>query len=115
MAWSSSATRMVEGFMARSSSDNGRDRHGRQEDAEDGAPRLAVELDDAAMVADDLRHQGEAETGAVALGGDEGVEEMGAQIFRDALAVVADGDDERQVDTGVGARHGKPHPLLVGG
>ena len=60
----------------------------RHQDAESGAARLRLALDDAAVVADDLGDQCKAEAGAVGLGGDEGVEEIGQQVVRDARPVV---------------------------
>ncbi len=87
----------------------------RQEDAEHGAARLAVELDDAAVIADHLGDEREPEAGAVVLGRDEGIEEMRAQILGDALAVVGDRDDQRQVHAAVAAGDGQAHAMPVGG
>ena len=61
---------------------------GRHQDAEGGAPRLRLAFDDAAMVADDLGDQRQAEAGAVRLRGDEGIEDVGQQVLGHAGAVV---------------------------
>ena len=54
----------------------------RHQDAKSRPPRLRLAFDDAAVVADDLGDQRKAEAGAVRLGGDEGIEEVGQHVFR---------------------------------
>ena len=61
---------------------------GRHQNAEGGAARLRLAFDDAAMVADDLGDQRQAEAGAVGLGGDERIEEVGQHVLRHARPVV---------------------------
>src|SRR5215470_11715244 len=58
------------------------------------APDGAVELDLAAVAADDLRGDGEAEPGALAalLGGEERIEDLVVELLGDAAAVVDDLD-----------------------
>src|SRR4051794_3088378 len=87
--------------------------HDRKAAAEPGAAGPAVDLDQAAVVADDLRHQREAEPAAARLAADEGFEQMRADVFRDARPVVAHRHDERQVQALAAARDGEPHPVLV--
>src|SRR5258708_23812407 len=115
MARSSSAMRMVAPVtsslpFALGAADNHRQPH-----AEDGAARLAVELDDAAMVADDLGDQRQAEAGAVGLGGHEGVEQMVAQILGYPFAIVLDAHHQRQIEPPGGSTHSKPHAMLESG
>src|SRR5690348_9321959 len=69
-----------------------------------------VALDDAAMVADDLGDEGQAETGTGRLGGDEGVEEMLHEIGRHARAVVLDRNLKRQADPRLAAWNREPDP-----
>src|SRR5580658_6293979 len=115
MARSSSAMRMVDALlMLRPPSERFAWRQ-RQADAEHRAPRLALEFDDAAMVADHFGDERQAEAAAVALGADEGIEEMLCQLFGDAFAVVDDLDDQRQVDAAVAAGDGQTHAVAVGG
>ena len=90
-------------------------RRHRQHEAEHGAPRLAVELDDAAVVADDFGDQRQPEAGAPRSGGDEGIEQVGTDVVGDALAVVLNADHERQVDARAAARHGETDAVPVGG
>src|ERR1700694_4778413 len=78
--------------------------HG-QEHAEDGAGRLAVAFDDAAVVVDDLGDEREAEPGSVGLGGDEGIEQMLLQVIGDARTVVLDLYHQREADARVRALH----------
>ena len=51
-------------------------------------PGLAVEFDDAAMIADNLGDQGQTEAAARGLGGDERIEEMGLNVFGNAAAII---------------------------
>ena len=71
--------------------------HGHQ-DLERRAVGIAVALDDAPMVADDLRDQSKSEASAGRLGGDEGIEEPRQDFERDAGPVVDDAELERQTD-----------------
>src|SRR6266481_512858 len=100
MAASSSATRMLPAGMIFSSGRAGRlsaGEHGHQ-NAEDRVPGLRFALDDAAVVADDLRHQREAEAGSGRLRGHEWVEQMRHQVFWHARTIVLDAELERQRD-----------------
>ena len=54
-------------------------------------------LDQAAMVADDLGDQSQAEAAAGRLGGDERLKQMRAHVVGNARTVVAYGDEQRQV------------------
>jgi hypothetical protein len=67
------------------------------------------------VVADDLGDQSKTQARSVSLGGDEGIEQMRAQVFGYALAVVVDADDERQHHRRFAAGHRKPDPVLEGG
>ena len=78
IARSSSATRMV--VPARHACATCLRGLQRQQHPEDGAAGLAVELDRAAVVADDLGDQCKTEASAGRLGGDEGVEQVGADL-----------------------------------
>ena len=67
-----------------------------EKDADDGAVRgvagVALERDGAAVLVDDAAADPEAQAGSVlALGGEEGLEEVGPDVVRDAGAVVRDG------------------------
>src|SRR5579862_8107938 len=88
IARSSSATRIVFPAMSRIV----RRRVDGQHDPEDGAARQALELDHAAMLADQLGDQRQAEPGAVGLAGNERVEQMRPQILGNAGTVVLDRD-----------------------
>src|SRR5688500_194400 len=86
-------------------------REKRPEDGDAGpAAHLAVELDLAGMVADDLRADGESKAGALAalFRREEWVEHLGAEVFRDAAAGVADFHAQvapaRAVRRGIGPR-----------
>ena len=70
----------------------------RQQHAENGAPGNGVAFDYPAMVANDLGHQRQAKSGAVHLGGDEGIENIRQKIGRYARAIVAHRDFQRQRD-----------------
>src|SRR5690606_9620504 len=62
----------------------------RQKDTKTGAARLAVAIDDAAMVAHDLGDEGKTQAGARELGGDERVEKERQDISGDAGPVILD-------------------------
>src|SRR4030095_3193921 len=61
--------------------------HG-QQDAEDGALWLAVDLDYSPVVVDDLGDEREPEPGAIGFCGDERIEQMLFQMLGDAGAIV---------------------------
>ena len=112
IARSSSAIRMVAGAA-----------HGaacgelqRQHHPEDGAAGLALELDGPAVVVDDLGDQCKTQAGAGRLGGHESVEQMGADLVGDAVAVVAHRHDQRQVDLApAGPGTASRRPWRIGG
>src|SRR5262245_40585066 len=81
----------------------------RHQCAEHSAARTRVAFDDATMVADDLGDEREPEARARRLGGDERVEQMRHQIRRDALAIVLDGNLERQADARLTAGNGEAY------
>src|SRR5690348_14057621 len=76
----------------------------REHDPKDRASRLAVELDDPAVIADNLGNQCKTQAGSVHLGGDERIEQMSPDILGDALPVVLDPDDQRKLQAGVATR-----------
>src|SRR3546814_16886819 len=57
---------------------------------------MAVAFDDAAMGADDLGDQRQAKPRSVRLGGDEGIEEIGEEIGRNAGTIVDHAEFQRQ-------------------
>src|SRR6185312_1706126 len=87
----------------------------RQHDSEDGATGLTVVLDRPAVVVDDLGDQCKTEASAGRLVGDEGVEQVGADLVGYAAAIVAHRHDQRQVHPRLLARHRQPEAMLVGG
>src|SRR5471032_2169445 len=66
--------------------------HDRQMQTELGASRSAVDLDQTAMIADDLGDQGKTQPAARGLGRDERLEQMRSDILGYARPVVADRD-----------------------
>src|SRR5258706_15673054 len=96
MAESSSAIRIVPAGISLSPvarSDFG------QQNPKDGASRYRLAFDDAAMIADDLCNQRQAEARATAFRGDEGIEDVRHKVGRHARAIVANGDFERQAQS----------------
>ena len=94
----------------------------RQEDAERRPAGRRIAFDDAPVIADDLRHQGKSKARALRLGGDEGIEQVGQEVRRDARPVVADRELDRQADAirrpgypqaHAGAEGGGQHDLAV--
>jgi hypothetical protein len=61
----------------------------RQQQAERSASRSRVALNDPAVVAHDLRHQGKSEATSLGFGGDEGVEQLLDEVGRNAGPAVA--------------------------
>src|ERR1043166_8193548 len=86
MAESSSATRMFPAGMGSSSARTGvagGGEHGHQH-AKHRVARLRLALDDAAVVADDFRDQGEPEAAPARLRRHKRIEQMGHQVFGNA-------------------------------
>ena len=72
--------------------------------AREGRPAKFIGLDNyAAMIADHFGNQCKTQAGPVDLGGDERIEEMLAKVFGDAVAVIFDGDDQRQLHPRLGS------------
>ena len=85
----------------------------REHDLEDRSPRLAVELDNAAMVAHDLGDERQAEPAAIRFRRNEGIEELGTQVLWDSLAVILHAHDERKLCACLAARHCQTDTMLV--
>ena len=83
--------------------------------AEFGAARAAIDLDQSAMVADDLGDQCQAEPAAGGSRGDERLEQMRADVVRNARPVVAHHDAQRQIERAGGAGNREPHAVLEAG
>src|SRR5437899_2584982 len=64
--------------------------HGELHDEPAAARQVVARPDEAVVVGDDSRHDGEPEARAVGLGGEVGLEEPGLHLGRHALAVVGD-------------------------
>src|SRR5205823_5248095 len=64
--------------------------HGELHDEPAAARQVVARPDEAVVVGDDRRHDGEPEACAVGLGGEVGLEEPGLHLGRHALAVVGD-------------------------
>ena len=71
--------------------------HG-QHDAELGLLGLALAFDDAAVVADDLGYQRQAQARALGFRGEKRIEQVFLDVFGDAFTVVLDADPERQMN-----------------
>jgi hypothetical protein len=80
-----------------------------QQNAEDGTLGRGLALDDAAVVADDLGDEGEAEARTPGLGRHERIEEVRLELVGDAGPRILHLDHQRQADARAGARHGKAH------
>src|SRR5215831_17013380 len=111
MAESSSATRMFPAGMESSSAragiaDGGE--HGHQH-AKYRVARLRLALDDAAVVANDFRDQGEPESAPAWLRRHERIEQMRHQIFGNARPVVLDAELERQRHARLATRQRETH------
>ena len=85
--------------------------HG-QEYPEYRSARQAVEFDDAAVITDDLGDEGKAKTCSTRLGGHKRVEQMAAQILRNAAAIILNRHHQRQMDPGIRARNGEADAML---
>jgi hypothetical protein len=59
---------------------------------------VGFELDDAAVIADNLRHQCKTKARAGRLGRDERIEQMAGEVAGNAAAIVAHADFKRQAD-----------------
>src|SRR5215469_5197353 len=88
-------------------------RHG-QEHAKNGLPRLAVELDDPAVVANHLRHQCKTKASSVALGRDERIEEVRLQFLGDAGAVIGDRHHQRNLQRTAATDRGEAPAMTIG-
>src|SRR5579885_267824 len=123
MAASSSAIRMLPVGMALSCLRDGRRLADglvvaavyRHQHAEHGASRRGLAFNDPAVIADDLRHQREAEPASRRLGGDEGIEKVRHQIVRNPGAVVLDAELERQRHARLAAWRGQTYARAKGG
>src|SRR4051794_21009850 len=70
-----------------------------QQHTKNGFSRLGFALDDSAVIADNLRDQGETKSAARRLGRDERIKQVGQQILRHAVAIVLDAKLQRQGNT----------------
>src|SRR3984893_18809943 len=100
MAASSSATKMLPVGISSSLGSAARlgvvtQEHG-HEHAKDGSSWLRLAFDDAAVIADDLGDQRQAEPRSGRLGGHERVEQVRQEIVGNARAVVLDAELQRQ-------------------
>src|SRR5579859_137678 len=110
MARSSSAIKIVDEVISKGSvTGNHRQQHPKL-----GAPRLAVELDNPTMIADDLGNQGKAKPRTIPLRGYERVEKMRLQILGNAGTVIHDRNHQRQMHTTIATRYSKLDAMLIG-
>src|SRR3546814_8326624 len=75
---------------------------------------MAVAFDDAAMGADDLGDQRQAKPRSVRLGGDEGIEEIGEEIGRNAGTIVDHAEFQRQRYLLASASNREPDTRAIG-
>src|SRR5690606_27564434 len=78
---------------------------GGQPDPECGTALQILELDHAAVVADDLGHERQAKPGARGLARDERIEQVAGHVLGDPRSVVLDLDHDRQLDPLAAVRH----------
>src|SRR5215472_11650351 len=112
MERSSSATRTVGGVMNSGAGVGLLVVQHRQVQAELCTSGTAVHLDQATVIADDLGNQSEAQSAARRLRRDERLEQMRANVVRNAWAVVPHRDQERHVEPGGGSGDRKAHAVL---
>ena len=87
----------------------------RQMHDEFGPPGPAVHLDQPTMIGHDLGHQCQPKPAAAWLGGDEGIEKVRHQVFRDPGTIVLDAEFEWQGDPRLFPRHRQTHARAEGG
>jgi len=85
-----------------------------QEHPEHRPPGLAVELDDAAVVANDLGDECKTKASSVPLGRDEGIKEVRLEVIGDAAAIIGNRNHQRQMPARLAARHREPQTVPVG-
>jgi hypothetical protein len=87
----------------------------RQQHPEDGPPRLGVEVQQPAVGRHQLGDQRQAQARAIGLGGDERLEQVLAQVGRDAGAVVDDAHFQRGPTQRLALGGADAHAVAVGG
>src|SRR5580698_6796802 len=88
-------------------------RHHRQKHTEHGLTRLAVELDNPAVVADHFGAQCKTKASSVSLGRHERIEQVALELLGDAGAVIGDRHHKRHLQRLTAADHREPAAMPI--